>query len=158
MPTCAKVIKVKDEGFLVPEEQVGRRFLNTLELLGQGPEDLALLQTGGEELAGALLQLQPCSKQQLLGEAPLLAVGQLGGAGEAHQAPRALRQLRVQGLVRQQAPAAAHLLLQEQLPPVVDADVQEGDDAICTRQGSAAASPHKPTCAPTPPPDSPPEH
>lgn len=149
LPTCAKLIEVKDGGFLVPAEHVGWWVLDALKLLGQGPEDLALLQAGGEELAGTLLQLQPRAAQQLLSEKPLLAVSQLGGAGEAHQAPGAQGHRWVGGLVCQQALAAPHLFLVAELPPVVDADVQDGDDAICTRQRSAAAFP-KPKCYPSP--------
>lgn len=132
LPTCAKLIEVKDGGCLVPAEHVGRGILDALELVGQGPEDLALLQAGGKELAGALLQLQPRNAQQLLSQLPLLAVGQLGGAGEADQVPRALGHCRVAGLVHQQALPAPHLLLVEELPPVVDADIQDAD--ICTRR------------------------
>lgn len=134
LPTCAKLIEVKDGGFLVPAEQVAWGVPDALELLRQRPEDLALLQAGGKELAGTLLQLQPCVAQQLLGETPLLTVGQLCGAGEVHQVPGAQDHRWVRRLVRQQALAAPHLLLVEELPPVVDADVQDGDDATCTRQ------------------------
>lgn len=134
LPTCAKLIEVKDGRFLVPAEQVGWGLLDPLELLRQGPEHLALLPAGGKDLVGALLQLQPRDAQQLLGEAPLLAVSHAGGAGEVHHVPGARGLRQTGGLVRQQAVAASNHLPVELLPPVVDGDIQDGDDAICTRK------------------------
>lgn len=131
--TCAKLIEVKDGCFLVPADQVGWGLLNPLKLLGQGPEDPALLPAAGKDLVGALLQPQLRDIQQLLGHVPLLAVCHAGGAGEVHHVPGA-RGLQTGGLVGQQAAAAANHLPVELPPPVVDGDIQDGDDAICTRK------------------------
>lgn len=147
-PTCAKHVEVKDGGLLVPAQKVGRGF-PVVELLRQGPEDLALLQAGGEEPAGALLQPQPHAPQQLLGELPLLAVGQALGAGEEDALPWLQGHRRVQGVVGQQALSVIHHLLVDRLPPVVDGDIQVGGDP-CAEQRSAAAAPKN--IAPFPPP------
>lgn len=130
-------MEVEDGGLLVPAQEVGWGS-PVVELLRQSPEDLALLQAGGEELAGALLQPQPHAQQQLLGVLPLLAVGQALGAGEEDVLPRLQDHHRVQGLVGQQALPVIHHLLVDRLPPVVDGDIQVWGDP-CDKQRSAAA-------------------